>query len=180
MVTEKQIPSKTELLEALRSSGQEVLTKLRELPAEKFEEGRYEGGWNARQILAHVASIEWTYPRLLGIAEQAPASGTERTADPARNEPGESSPPTRTAQGGIISYNERQVEKRAQTSVDDLLEEFQTNRAATIAAVKGASDALLSTPIRSAGGITGALAGVINSVAVLHVRAHLGDILGED
>ncbi len=179
VVTEQQIPSKAELLEALRSSGQEVLAKLRELPAEKFEEGRYESGWNARQILAHVASIEWTYPRLLGIAEQAPTSAAESTVEPARNESGEGSPPTRTAQGGIISYNERQVEKRAQASVADLLDEFQTNRAATIAAVEGADDALLSTPIRSAGGITGALAGVFNAVAVLHVRAHLRDILGE-
>ncbi len=181
MVTEQQIPFKTELLAALRSSEQEALSKLRALPAEEFEQGRYENGWNARQILAHVASIEWTYPRLMEIARQTPVNATGETpADVRRTEPGEGGLPTRTAQGGIDTYNQRQVDKRAQASVAALLAEFQKNRAATIAAVEGADEALLGTPIRSAGGVTGALASVIQAVAVLHVRGHVSDIAGAD
>ena len=61
-------PSKAELLAALRSSRDEVLALVRGLPPERLEEGRYENGWNGRQILAHIASIEWTYPRLIDIA----------------------------------------------------------------------------------------------------------------
>ncbi|OGO50198.1 MAG: hypothetical protein A2148_04140 [Chloroflexi bacterium RBG_16_68_14] len=83
-------------------------------------------------------------------------------------------------QGGIDSYNERQVAKRADVPVQELLAEFERNRAATIAAVEGAEEALLSTPIRSAGGITGPLAGVIYAVAVQHVLAHVGDIVGTE
>ena len=181
MVTEQQIPSKAALLAALRSSEQEMLSKLRALPAEEFEQGRYENGWNARQILAHVASIEWTYPRLLDVARQAPEDATSGNGgEVRRTEPGEGGLPTRTAQGGIDAYNQRQVDKRAQASVAELLEEFQKNRAATIAAVEGADEALLATPIRSAGGVTGALAGVIQAVAVLHVLGHVSDIVGVD
>jgi hypothetical protein len=180
MVSAPQAPTKAELLEALRSSGREVEERLGALPVERFEEGRYEGGWNGRGILAHIASIEWTYPRLLDIAKEAQTSA-QTSPEVRTTEAGEAKDvPTRTAQGGILSYNDRQVEKRADASVEDLLAEFKTNRAATIAAVEAADDALFSREIRSAGGITGPLAGVINSIAVLHVRAHVNDILGDD
>src|ERR687892_496967 len=100
-MTEEPMPSKAELLEALRASRDQVLETVRRLPAERLEEGRYENGWNGRQILAHLASIEWTYPRLIDIARDAVAGGTPAAADP----------PTRTMRGGNDAYNERQVAK---------------------------------------------------------------------
>jgi uncharacterized damage-inducible protein DinB len=168
-VNQTDAPSKAALLAALRECGDEFLARLRALPDEQWEQGRYENGWTARQILAHVAAIEWTYPRLLEIAASAPT--TERTANGL---------PTRTAGGGIDAYNARQVEKRAETPAIDLLAEFERNRAATIAAVAAADEARLATPIRSAGGVTGPLALVLQRVAVDHVRGHLRDILGGD
>src|SRR5262245_42145816 len=110
--------SKGELLEALRASRDEVLAIVRALPPERLEEGRYENGWNGRQILAHIASIEWTYPRLLDIARDAPASA-EATAGEV---------PTRTMRGGNDAYNDRQVARRAHLSAADLLSEFERNR----------------------------------------------------
>jgi hypothetical protein len=176
-MTEQEALSKTELLSALRSSQQDVLDRLGPLSDDRFEQGRYEGGWNARQILAHIASIEWTYPRLIDVARQGPpdqASGGSGGA------PEGSSTPTqaRTARGGIGSYNERQVEKRAQASVAELLAEFQKNRAATIDAVEQADEALLQVQIRSAGGIPGPLGRVIFLIAVAHVAGHVNDIVG--
>ncbi len=183
MTSEQSIPSKAELLDALRASERELVTKLGAMPEEQFEEGRYENGWTARQILAHIASIEWSYPRLIEVALESPAApGKEAEAQPQARPPmGEvaSEPPTRTAQGGIDAYNQRHVDKRAEASVPELLAEFQKNRAATIAAVQSADEALLAAPIQSAGGVTGALANVIQAVAVLHVRAHVKDIVGE-
>src|SRR5918994_4139136 len=93
--------SKAELLEALRASRDEVFAIVRTLSPAQLEEGRYENGWNGRQILAHIASIEWTYPRLIDIARDAVAGGTPAAADP----------PTRTMRGGNDAYNERQVAK---------------------------------------------------------------------
>jgi hypothetical protein len=178
-MTTPQPPSKAELLDALRSSGAEALERLRALPPEEFERGRYENGWNGHQILAHIASIEWTYPKLIDVAREAPPPAGETPPALRRTEPSEAAGlPTRPVQGGIDSYNERQVAKRAGASVADLLDEFERNRAATIAAVESADEALLRTPIRSAGGITGVLAGVFHAVAVQHVLGHVGDILG--
>jgi hypothetical protein len=137
---------------------------IRGLTPERLEEGRYENGWNGRQILAHLASIEWTYPRLIDIARSpAPAEPT-----------GE--PPTRTMRGGNDSYNDRQVAKRAGVPVAELLAEFERNRATTIAAVEAVDEALLARRIRSAGGVVGPLAQVFLQVAVLHVLGHARDI----
>lgn len=157
--------SKSELLEALRASRDEVLQIVRAIPPERLDEGRYENGWNGRQILAHVASIEWTYPRLLDIARDA-----------AGVPPAAAEPPTRTMRGGNDAYNERQVAKRAHRSPAELLTEFEQNRAATIRAVEAADEALFARHIRSAGGVVGPLATVFYQVAVAHVLGHARDI----
>jgi uncharacterized damage-inducible protein DinB len=160
-------PSKAELLEALRTSRDHVLATVRGVSPQALEEGRYENGWNGRQILAHIASIEWTFPRLIDLAREAPT-----TAAP------ESQPPTRSMRGGNDAYNERQVAKRAHLSAALLLDEFERNRAATIRAVEATEEALFARPVRSAGGITGSLAAVLLRVAVEHMLGHARDIVG--
>ena len=164
--------TKRGLLEALRASRDEVLTLVRALPAERLEEGRYENGWNGRQILAHIASIEWSYPRLIDIARDAASPPPAPAATPAAD------PPTRSMRGGNDAYNDRQVAKRAHLSVAELLDEFERNRAATIAAVEAADERLFAQQIRSAGGVVGPLAEVFHQVAVAHVLGHTRDIAG--
>jgi len=166
MATERTL-SKRELLEALHTSRDEVLALLRALPPNRLEEGRYENGWNGRQILAHIASIEWSYPRLIDIARDTSAPPSSA-----------GDPPTRAMRGGNDAYNDRQVQKRAHASPAELLAEFEQNRAATIAAVEAAEEALFARPIRSAGGVTGTLAMVFHQVAVMHLLGHARDIAG--
>lgn len=162
------VPDKSDLLGMLRSSADRVVRALAELPPEGLEDGRYENGWNGRQILAHIASIEWTYPRLIDLAR---SPGQERAA---------STPAQRSATDAQIgSYNDRQIAKRDGASVAELLAEFQRNRDATIAAIEATDDELLAVSIRSAGGIEGQLGTVVRLVAVDHVLGHLKDITGE-
>ncbi len=157
--------TKERLLEDLRSDASAIAEAVDAMTPSQLEEGRYEDGWTARQILAHVAAIEWTYPRLLKIADQPAAdSGEERSARP--------------TEGGMDGYNARQVAKRADVSAADLVAEFQKNRAATIAVIEAAEDAVLNTPIRSTGGREGTVAQVLSDVAVGHARQHLADIRG--
>ena len=164
--------TKQGLLQDLRTSRDEVLRIVRALPAARLEEGRYENGWNGRQILAHIASIEWSYPRLIDIARDAASPPPAPAATPAAD------PPTRSMRGGNDAYNDRQVAKRAHLSVADLLDEFERNRAATIAAVEAADERLFDQQIRSAGGVVGPLAEVFHQVAVAHVLGHTRDISG--
>jgi uncharacterized damage-inducible protein DinB len=154
--------AKDELVEAIRQAGVELAERLRATPEEAFEKGGHENGWNGRQILAHIASVEWTYPRLLDLARIA---GTPEAAG---------------AVDGfdINAYNERQVEKRAQATIPELIAEFERNRAATVAAVEACPEELLGVQIRSVGGIEGTLAEVLRYTTVLHNQHHLADILG--
>jgi hypothetical protein len=165
--------SKQELLDTLRSSGDDIVSKLRAMSPESFEQGRYESGWNGRQILAHIASIEWTYPRLIDVAREAQSP---KPAEAPKEQPAE--PASRPARGGIDDYNARQVEKRAEMSAAELIDEFEKNRATTIAAFEQAEESLLGQPIRSAGGITGPLADVVSMIAISHVDQHARDIAG--
>lgn len=160
------MPSKQEILELLRSSGARASETLRALDAGQLEAGVYEGGWNRIQLVAHIASIEWTYPRLIGMAEAAGDSGSNGGStggDP---------------RGGMDAYNERQVEQRAGHTLQQLIEEFERNRAATIEAVEAADDELLAESIRSGGGIEGTVAEVFQDVAIDHVLGHLVDLTG--
>ena len=161
-------PTKAELLHALRASRDEVLAIVRGLPPARLEEGRYENGWNGRQILAHIASIEWSYPRLIEVARTPPSPS------------GEAEPPTRAPKASNEWYNDRQVAKREHLGVAELLAEFEHNRAATIAAVETAEEALFARRIRSAFGVVGPLATVFHQIAVVHVLAHAHDIAGKD
>jgi hypothetical protein len=168
-MTQQTAPTKADVVRLLRETGDDALARLRALDPASFEEGRYESGWNGRQILAHVASIEWSYPRLIDVARAA--------TEPPRPKPEEAPGPARPA-GGINDYNARQVEKRADATVSELIAEFEKNRAATIAAFESADDALFSIPIRSAGGVQGPLGTVLQYVAIQHVSQHIKDIAG--
>ena len=165
-------PSKRDLLHALRSSRDEVIALVRSQPLERLEEGRYENGWNGRQILAHIASIEWSYPRLIEIARTPPSSSAPTSS-------AEDEPPTRAPKGSNEGYNDRQVAKREHLGVAELLAEFEHHRAATIAAVEAADEALFARRIRSAFGVVGPLATVFHQIAVAHVLEHARDIAGQ-
>jgi uncharacterized damage-inducible protein DinB len=154
--------SKGELLENMQSSRDRLLAAVPAVPDAQWTEGRYEEGWTARDILAHIASIEWTYPRILDLADK----------------PEQPAKPKEPRKPGLGDYNQRQVAKRAEASVMELLEEFERNRAATIAAVQDASEELLEERVRSAGGIEGTAAEVLNYLAVIHLQGHLDDMGG--
>jgi hypothetical protein len=157
---------KAALVAELRRATDEVAAVLNGLDESVLVEGRYENGWNGREILAHLAAIEWTYPRLIELAKSA------------RPEAGESGRADGSARDGMDGYNARQVAKRATASLPELVVEWTRNREALIAAVEAADESLLSAPVRSAGGRTGTLAQVLREVTVGHVAGHVRDMTG--
>jgi uncharacterized protein (TIGR03083 family) len=157
------VPSRSELLQGLAETAQELRQVCSGIEGADWEAGRYEGGWNARQLLAHIASVEWTYPRLIDLARAARAGQGTGTA---------------VAREGIDAYNARQVERRRSASIPDLLAEFERNRGATVRSVEEADDDLWGVEIVSAGGFRGPLARVFWMTAVEHVRLHTEDLAG--
>jgi hypothetical protein len=152
--------TKAELLQGLHDS-------LDELTAAGLDDldltvGVYEGGWNGHQLLAHLASIEWTYPKVLAL----PTATDEEAARP------------RDTSVTVDDYNRRQVEQRADRTVAELLDELRRNRARTIEAVHAHPEGDFDRRVRSAGGTVGTLADVLWFVAVDHVRGHIADLRG--
>ena len=158
--------SKSQLLANLRTSGEELLAKLEGLPPGALDAGCYENGWNGRQVLAHIAAIEWTYPRLIEIARNGPP---EKKPDATAS--------SKPAKGGINSYNDRQIQRYADATTAELLDIFRKNRATTITTIEATEDELFATEVRTAGGVKGPLATVMNFVAVMHVNTHVKDVL---
>ena len=158
---------KAALIAVLRAGGAEAVATFRALPEGHFATGRYENGWDARDILAHLAAIEWTYARLLDLpSRDADAGGrVERNVAP-------------EVGSRMDDYNRKQVERRASKTIAELVAEFETNRAATIAAVEAAEPAALARQVESFGGMRGTLADVIEAVVVQHVGGHVRDIAG--
>lgn len=149
--------TKAELLTALESSRDDVVAGIDGLD---LSAGVYEAGWNGHQLLAHIASMEWTYPRILEL----PAATDEEAARP------------RDTSVPVDDYNRRQVERRANLPVADLTDEFVRNRSRTIEAVAAHPEDDLARRVRSAGGTVGAVADVLWFVAVEHVRGHVEDL----
>ena len=149
--------TKRELLAGLEASRDEVVGGLDGLD---LTSGVYEGGWNGHQLLAHLASMEWTYPKVLDL----PPATDEEAARP------------RDTSETVDDYNRKQVERRADASTEDLVAEFVRNRAQTIAAVAAHPEEGFARRVRSAGGTVGSLGDVLWFVAVEHVRGHLADL----
>ncbi len=156
-----EINTRTELLAALRDDAARLPDVAASIGEADLDRGVYENGWSARQLLAHIAAIEWTYPRLI---EQAQIPAEPRSAG---------------SSGGrfdMDAYNQKQVANRSSATIADLLAEFARNREATIDAVANADAALLEQPTRSAGGVEGTLLEVLVGVTVEHVRGHIEDL----
>jgi uncharacterized damage-inducible protein DinB len=169
-MTETSSVTREDLLRELRDSGERVASTVRGLPETALEAGVYESGWSGREVLAHIAAMEWAYPKLVDQAQAV------------RDDPGAAAemerPPTDEEQERLNSYNQRRVDKLADRSVAQLLEEFERNRAATIARIEGMDNDLLALPVRPATGHAGPLGEVMRYVAVEHVLTHLSDLTG--
>lgn len=153
--------TRDQLIADLQTDRDALLAAVHNIPAQHWSRGVYEHGWTAKQLLAHIAAIEWTYPKLIERAQPASAHSTA---------------PDASQPFDMDAYNQRQVQRRADHTIDQLLDEFAQNRQATIAAIQSAPDHLLKTPTKSAGGVAGTLLDVLNAVARDHVREHLNDL----
>ena len=151
--------NRDELVQDLRDSGSEALAAMMAVPESALDRGCYEQGWTVRQIMAHVASMEFAYRRLPELARGSRDAQT-------------------TTGGGrfdMDGYNARQVDKRKSTPPAELAEEFRRGRGALVVLIADTEAGLLDTPVRTAGGVTGSLGQAIQETAVSHVRTHSAD-----
>ncbi|HEX5501974.1 MAG TPA: DinB family protein [Thermomicrobiales bacterium] len=100
--------------------------------ATRVHEG--EGGWTAKEVLAHLAGRQQGYDRTYQLAESGPP------------------PPGSMAGFSVDDWNRQRIAERSGKSRDDLLAEFRQVHDALIARVRETPDDLLQRPIPRAQG----------------------------
>jgi hypothetical protein len=128
-------------------------------PADRWNERAYENGWNARELLSHIASTSRPASFILSLA-QAPASA----------------PVPAMAAFDQDAFNAQQVALRSSRSVAEVLAEISANLQQDIAQVRAADDALLEKQFTAPWGIEGTVGDVIVASLKGHLRMHLGDL----
>ena len=158
---------RSDLAEELDRHGRKVLARLRLCSPGSDARRPVEGGWSQWELAAHLAAIEWTLPRLIGMAQTAGAGGGKPASATAKSTP---------LPGGIDAYNKREVERRQGQSLEAMIEEFARNREATVKAVRAAPAEVLLRSVRSAGGLDGTAADVLRRVGIAHADLHLAEL----
>lgn len=132
------------------------------LSDEQWARPAYERGWNARQILAHIAAMGSISPVFIGWAKNPPPA------------PGGSS----GSGGGVPdpdAWNAQQVAARDAKSVAELLAEIRAGHQAGVQALESVTDEQLSTTVTLLGH-TESAGTLLRVFLVDHSLGHLGDL----
>jgi hypothetical protein len=154
MATKQDIVS---TIEALQSDLQQAVESM---PEAAWSEGIYESGWNARQLLSHIASTSGVTSFILNMA-QAPSL------------------PASDPRGGafnIDDFNKIQVEMRAGKSVEEVLAEIRSNLQRDIGVVQAADETLLDKHFKAPWDAEGLVGDMIVSSLHEHLGMHLADL----
>ena len=127
------------------------------MPEVAWSKGVYEGGWNARQLLAHMASTSGTAGFILGMARMPSA-------------------PSLGAGYDENAFNAQQVAARASKSISDTVAEIKGNFQRGIDAVRDAPDDLLTKHFRAPWEVEGEVGDVIVMSLEGHLGMHLADL----
>ena len=174
------VVSKADVLRALREGEQGVSERLSAISPEQFEQGSFEQGWNARQTLAHVASMEALYRGIITVLTGR-RSVDEDSPGP---HPGASTPAPDPDEDDEDEEESISFEVLFQTMIDEregatpaaLLSEFRRHRRGLIHIVAETDEALLCRPLGSADAPDESLAATVCQ-HVLHVNAHVAQIV---
>lgn len=122
--------TRDEIIAAIRQGEERVARTFGGLTDEQLatrvHEG--EGGWTAKEVLAHLAGRQQGYDRTFWLAEVGP-------------------PPGGLAGFDVDDWNRQRIDERIGKSRDDLLAEFRQVHDALIARVRETPDDLLQKPI---------------------------------
>lgn len=155
------MPTKEELIQEFTQAKERVAALVRDTAAADWQKGVYEGGWNARQILAHIGATDYgvAVEGVLARAKGLPAPSGGRPADVDFN-----------------TWNQRIVDERAGRSVPELAAAFAAACDSGIAKLQQTVPEELSIPIPSGFGAGGPAGDLIRRVGSGHVLGHIGDI----
>ena len=153
--------TKDGIIEGIRQVQAEAERVASAMPDDAWEEGVYENGWNAKQILCHIA-LAANVPAFLIAAANSP--------EPAKMPGGADN---------IDDFNESQVALRMEKPVAEIVEEINSTYEQAVNVVQATPDELLAKQIRTPWQTEGELGALILDEDIrAHVMVHLADISG--
>lgn len=170
------VVSKADVLRQLRAGEQSVTEQLSAIAPERFEQGSFEQGWNARQTLAHVSSMEALYRGIVTMLSGR-RSVDEDTWGPPSGVPAPD--PDEDDEEETVSFDvlfRTLIDEREGATPAALLSEFRQHRRALIRIVAETDETLLCRPLGPADAPDESLASTVCQ-HVLHVNAHVSQIV---
>ena len=148
--------SRDDIVRAIREAQKQIEGVASSLPEAAWSKGVYEQGWNAKQLLSHLAAGASLASVQIAIAKArlpGPRSSFDQDA-----------------------FNAVEVAARQEMPVAELLNELRNNFAQSIVAVEAAPDEILAQPSQLPDGPNGPLGDVILEAVREHTAMHLRDL----
>jgi hypothetical protein len=145
-----------DLGKAIRKSLEDIERVASDLPETAWSTGVYEQGWNAQQVLCHLAAGARFAATMIGAAQ------AQSRPDPGTFDQN--------------AFNAAQVEAREDNTVAELLDELRTKSEQAIRVVQSTPDDVLSGHFKAMWGAEGPLADVIIEAISDHTGTHLAEL----
>lgn len=149
--------TREEIIGAIQQGIESVNTTFADLTDDQLATEVYEGGWTAKEVLAHLAGREGTHDMIINLARggampQSPVGGFD-----------------------VDSWNQRIVDERIDKSRDELLAEFRSVHESLIERVKELDDDVLGAMVVTPRGEMPA-SDVLAGSGGMHSTAHSNDV----
>jgi uncharacterized damage-inducible protein DinB len=148
--------SREAVIACLRDLREQLSAAVEAMPADRWTANVYEGGWNERQLLYHIASTSGVASFVLAMSKLPKQTGGE----PFDND----------------AFNRDQVALREGRSPAEALDEIRSNIQRDIQAIEKASDDDLQRAWTAPWGMEGAVADIIIASLNGHLGTHLDEL----
>jgi hypothetical protein len=149
--------SKTDIIEVIRNTQDEVEKLVSSAAESAWSKPAYDQGWNAKQLLCHIASTSGVAGFLIMMAKSPGSGGMSADFD-------------------VDAWNVQAVAARQDKPIAEVLEEVRGNCQRDIESVQNAPDGLLAQHFRAPWGVEGPLADVIVGSIEEHLMMHVRDL----
>jgi hypothetical protein len=152
--------TKEDVVEALEGFQTAVEELVETLPQSEWAKGIYENGWNAKQLLSHMASTAGVAGLILTLARTGPVVARREGDSEFDND----------------AFNAQQVTAREKKNVEALLTEITDTLYRDKRVLEAAPEQLLASPFEAPWGDTGTVAYIIADSFSGHLGGHVDDL----
>jgi hypothetical protein len=153
--------TKDEIAAAIRTAREQIEELVSSAPEGAWSSGVYQNGWNAKQVLCHLAITAGIPSLLIGMAKAPRPTVPQPSPDTS----------------SIDAANERMVESLMALPIDDIVAQIRRNYDRGLADLEGAPDGLLSQEMRTPWGSEGKLGDILLAEDLReHAMVHIGEL----